>query len=463
MAIGITGPSKYNYKQIMNMLQKLSDKSWWRYLNRTGGTSKLSKYEEEMTMKRKSVIRSMRSMIRRSVCGVLSVIMLAGAGVTAQPVETQAASTVSVSRFNEMLKAVSGTDAWEQGDSFYGSSAALTNEVAAQMALRADESINGTAYDENLYGEVTSRKRIKDISKADKTYRKALTVCFVKGIMPGKSPAQYSHQRKLSPKAKTTPAQARSIVNRVQNKGKRIKLTSDGQVTRTTNLPKNAKQYRYILASFPNSYYEPKFDYQLWKFTDGHAKVNLVDYASPKNVLKVGSDRDWTFKDAFEEYSDDWVAMVEKNLTLRFNYNYKTTDFNKWKAELLTTFPMRYQDKYSKSLNGWRKATDACQVQTKSYAVVADPSSIYMSGGDYFIRCYVKFKVNANRYFSADSLDQNVYVYGSHSYFPGLKLNKTYAAVIDVPFGDWTINGHGRGLTVIDSYLGRAGDTRKAS
>lgn len=29
MAIGITGRSKYNYKQIMSMLQKLSDKSWW--------------------------------------------------------------------------------------------------------------------------------------------------------------------------------------------------------------------------------------------------------------------------------------------------------------------------------------------------------------------------------------------------------------------------------------------------
>lgn len=401
-------------------------------------------------------------MIRRSVCAVLSAVLFAGTCMVAQPEEAQAASIVTITHFNDMLKAVSGTDAWVETDAFYGSSAALTNEVAAQMALRADESMNGTAYDADLYKQVTTKNRIKDIKKAAKTYRNALTLCFVKGIMPGKSPGQYSQQRKLSPKAKTTPADARSIVRRVQNKGKRIKLTYDGQVTRTTNLPKNAKQYPYILASFPNSYYEPKFNYQLWHFTDGHAKVNLVDYASPKNVLKTDSDSDWTFKDAYDRYADEWVAMVEKNLTLRFNYNYKTTDKSKWKAELLTTYPKRYRDQHSKWIDSWFKnAAEKYQVQIKTSQIVVDPSSIYYSDHSYYVRCYVKFKVNANQYFSADSYDQNIYVYSDKMYFPGLKLNKSYEAVIDVPFGDWNINGRGSGLTVTDDYLGLAGKTKK--
>lgn len=398
---------------------------------------------------------------------MLVAILLTGTGAVSQPVTAQAASTVTIAHFNEMLKDVSGADAWAESDAFYGSRAALTNEVAAQMALRADETLNGTAYDENLYYQVTSKKRIKDLSKAAKAYRKAVTICFVKGIMPGKSPAQYSHQRKLSPKANTTPAQAKAIVTRVANKSKRIKLTEDGQVTRTKNLPKNASQYRYILASFPNSYYEPKFNYQIIKYSAGYIPKNLEDYASPKNVLKVKDGWDdgdgYTFGKAYDRYVDEWMDTIQKNLELRFNYNYKTTDFSKWKAELLKTYPMRYRSDHSKWLENWRNWTTNYKVITNTSSVVADPSSIYLSNNNYYVRCYVKFKVNASQLFTPDSLDQNVYVYSSHMYLPGLKLNKTYSAVIDVPFGDWAVGSYGNGATVVDDYIGRAGDTRKAS
>lgn len=51
------------------------------------------------------------------------------------------------------------------------------------------------------------------------------------------------------------------MMNRLKNKGKRFKLSYDGQVLRIINLPKNYKDYPYILASFPNSYYEKKMWY----------------------------------------------------------------------------------------------------------------------------------------------------------------------------------------------------------
>lgn len=415
-------------------------------------------------MRKHKKFKNFKRKFKRALCTVLSAAMLSGSGAAAPPVTAQAAATVTVARFNDMLKNVSGADAWTESDAFYGSRAALTNEVAAQMALRADETINGSAYDENLYYQVVSKKCIKDISKAAKTYRRALRICFVKGIMPGKSPAEYSHQRKLSPKSATTPADASAIVSRVASKTKRIKLTADGQVTRTKNLPKNVGQYRYILASFPNSYYEPKFNYQLVNFGAGYIPKNLIDYAAPKDVRKVtdGWHEGFSFGDAYDRYADQWMDTIKKNLELRFNYNYKTTDFNKWKAELLKTFPSRYKDRYSDGLDWWRGLAAEYKVQTKTSAVVVDPSSIYLSDNKYFVRCYVKFKVNASRLFSAESLDQNAYVYSSHMYLPGLQLNKTYSAVIDVPFGDWAVGSYGNGATVVDSYLGRAGDTRKA-
>lgn len=417
-------------------------------------------------MRKHKKFKNFKRKFKRALCTVLSAAMLSGSGAAAPPVTAQAAATVTVARFNDMLKNVSGADAWTESDAFYGSRAALTNEVAAQMALRADETINGSAYDENLYYQVVSKKRLKDISKAAKTYRRALRICFVKGIMPGKSPAEYSHQRKLSPKSATTPADASAIVSRVASKTKRIKLTADGQVTRTKNLPKNAGQYRYILASFPNSYYEPKFNYQLVNFGAGYIPKNLIDYAAPKDVLKVKDGWDdgdgYTFGKAYDRYSDQWMDTIKKNLELRFNYNYKTTDFNKWKAELLKTFPSRYKNDISTYLDNWRKISSKYKVQTKTSAVVVDPSSIYLSDNKYFVRCYVKFKVNASQYFSPDSLDQNIYVYGSHTYLPGLQLNKAYSAVIDIPFGDWAVGSYGNGATVVDRYIGRAGDTRKA-
>ena len=422
-------------------------------------------------MKLKKLTKNLKTWkrhVKRAVSTALTAAMLVGMPAVHTPVEAQAASKVSIAHFNEMLKDVTGMDAWLATDSYYKSKSALTNQVAAQMALRADEQLNGTAYNEDLYEQVVKKNRIRDIKKATKKYREALTLCFVKGIMPGKAKENYSQQRSLSPKSKVTPSQARSIVARVKNKGKRIKLTDDGQVTRTTNLPKNASSYPYILASFPNSYYEPKFDYDQIEYKAGYIPVNLVDYASPKNVKKVKDGWDegdgYTFGTAYSEYCDEWMEMIRTNLECRFNYSYKMSDkeYKKWKAKLLATYSKRYRDRESGYLDNYRSWSKQLDTVVKASKIVVEPSSIYMSNGKYFVRCYVEFTVNANRYFSAESLDQNAYLYSSHAYFPGLQLNKKYAAVIDVRFEDFTINGGGSGASIIDDYLGRAGDPRMA-
>lgn len=405
-------------------------------------------------------LRKIKRLIKRVVCAMLSSAILVGVQ-SAEPITVQAASTVTIAHFNEMLKAVTREDSWVSTDAFYGSKAALTNEIAAQMALRADEKLNGAAYDNDLYNQVTSKKRIKDISKANKSYREALRICFVKGIMPGKSPGSYSQQRTLSPKSKTTPAEARSIVTRVSSKTKRVKLTDDGQVTRTKNLPKNAKDYPYILASFPNSYYEPKFEYQRVTYLNGYIPVNLIDYAAPKNVMKVtngwGYQTKYSFGQAYKAYGDEWMQLVEKNLKLRFNYNYKTTDYSKWKAELLSTYPTNQKNDHSRWLDNWRKLANECKVQVKASKVVVDPSSLYLGSDGYYVRCYVRFKVESSRYFAPESYDQNVYVYSSHANFPGLKLGKYYDLVTDVKIGSWPIGSRGQGAAIPEDYMGPAG------
>lgn len=92
--------------------------------------------------------------------------------------------------------------------------------------------------------------RISDIKKADDKYKESLYKCFTKGIMVGKSNGTFSSTRKFLPKTKITKDEAKKMINRLKNKGKRFKLSYDGQVLRIINLPKNYKDYPYILASF---------------------------------------------------------------------------------------------------------------------------------------------------------------------------------------------------------------------
>ena len=101
--------------------------------------------------------------------------------------------------------------------------------------------------------------------------------------MVGKSDGTYSSTRKFLPKTKITKGEAKKMINRLKNKGKRFKLSYDGQVLRIINLPKNYKDYPYILASFPNSYYEKK----MW-----YTKQRTKNDKTPAQTAKILSDED---------------------------------------------------------------------------------------------------------------------------------------------------------------------------
>lgn len=79
-------------------------------------------------MRKHKKFKNFKRKIKRALCTVLSAAMLSGSGAAAPPVTAQAAATVTIERFNDMLKNVSGADAWTESDAFYGSRAALTNQ-----------------------------------------------------------------------------------------------------------------------------------------------------------------------------------------------------------------------------------------------------------------------------------------------------------------------------------------------
>ena len=309
---------------------------------------------------------------------------------------------ISIKDFASQVQKVTGKDVLKNAG-IKNTAAATTNEIAAYLLNEAD------SYNYDLYGYVKYFNRISDIKKADDKYKESLYKCFTKGIMVGKSNGTYSSTRKFLPKTKITKDEAKKMINRLKNKGKRFKLSYDGQVLRIINLPKNYKDYPYILASFPNSYYEKK----MW-----YTKQRTKNDKTPAQTAKILSDED----------KDMICAKIKKNVELRLNVDYRKTFTSKWKSDLMNTY---IDTNKQKSVNAYIKAAKARKVVVSSGEVIVDPSSLWMesSGTTCYARVYVKFRVKNGNIPSAKSKYQNEVIYGSYTAIKKLPSKKsiTYA------------------------------------
>ena len=102
------------------------------------------------------------------------------------------------------------------------------------------------SYDLSLIHIYMKNKWLKNSNRQHLRYsmRQAsgIALALVKGISvaaAGHTPVSYTHLD-----------EAKKMMNRLKNKGKRFKLSYDGQVLRIINLPKNYKDYPYIPVSY---------------------------------------------------------------------------------------------------------------------------------------------------------------------------------------------------------------------
>ena len=312
---------------------------------------------------------------------------------------------ISIKDFASQLQKVTGKDVLKNAG-IKNTAAATTNEIAAYLLNEADSAVNEgeNSYNYDLYGYVKYFNRISDIKKADDKYKESLYKCFTKGIMVGKSNGTYSSTRKFLPKTKITKDEAKKMINRLKNKGKRFKLSYDGQVLRIINLPKNYKDYPYILASFPNSYYEKKMNI---------SKQRTKEDKTPAQTAKILSDED----------KDMICAKIKKNVELRLNINYKKTFTSKWKSDLMGTY---FDNNKQKSVNAYIKAAKGRKIVMTSGDVIVDPSSLWLCrNGVVYGRVYVKFRVKNGNIPSAKSELQNEVIYGNYTAVKNLSSKKT--------------------------------------
>lgn len=347
--------------------------------------------------------------------------------------------TLSIASFAKKLEKITGKPVLKEGE-FKHRSEAICYADAAILIRRADEMLHGKdKFKKSVYQEVVEKKRLVGLAGTNSKQKKALRICFAQGIMPGTSNGSYSQSRTIVAKNKLTTSDAHGYLVRLKQKSKRLKLSPDGQVIRTSNLPKNYKKFPYILASFPNQFYESPFEY---KYYTPKLKKNK-GYYDPKDIRKAPFYLGGTMEQVLDQYLDKWCDKVETNLKTRFSFDYQKSGKN-WINTLRKSYVVYNDAELDKpqtdAIKKYVKLAKKNKVKLTCGKVVVEPSTIYDCSGSSYIRTYVTFKVNCNTLYSADSNKQNEVIFGNTVKFHGLKKNKWYTAVLDIKL---SLSAHG--------------------
>lgn len=327
-------------------------------------------------------------------------------------------------------------------DTFSNYNEFITRTEAAILLNKADEYLYEDKLDEKLY-KMVLEKRISDIKKIPKDKRKDVAEIVAKGIIKGSSNGKYIQNRSFKGEEYLTKSEAKVTLIRLMNQAKRAKLSPDGQLIRTTDLPKNADKFEYILECFPNSFYEKKFDYQLTKYY--YKPEELRDYASPVRVYERMKIQPHRFDDNGRMiYLYDWTGKAELNLAKRLNVDYRTIDKNNiWLNDLRSTY---YIYKYAISnkrmtddIQDYIKFVKKYKIIIESEIIALEPSTLYYSKG-YYLRVYAKFRVKSPNF----NLIKDDIIYGGYlSDVKPLIEGKWMECVFEIGVG--SLNGNSQG------------------
>lgn len=278
----------------------------------------------------------------------------------------------------------------------------LTRGDALVLLSRADEFLYGDTLDAVLV-QTTLEKRISDITKVTESKRTDVAKGYLKGFLKGSSNGLYSTDRELKVNAKITRAGSLSCIKMLKDKSKRAKISPDGQLIRTTNLPKYAKNYPYILSSYPNAYYDWKFFYEdvtrsTYNETTGKMEkkpyVYLEEYASPADVDKTT--RIENFPEVKKELLDTWVNKATTHMECIFNVDYRTID-EEWIDKMASAdYTYGYwgmEDQTRINLEKYIEKVKKNKTIIESKKIATDGSSLYYFDGRYYLRFYVKYRI----------------------------------------------------------------------
>jgi hypothetical protein len=311
----------------------------------------------------------------------------------------------------------------------------ITKTDAAVLLIRADEYLHGDTVKEELL-KVVLDKRISDIEKVPKSKREAVGKCFAKGIIKGYSNGYYIQNRSFKGSENISTSTAKTLIKLVMNPEDRAKISPDGMLIRTTNLPRNADKYEYILACYPNRFYEKKFEHELIKDWKKYLDAG-DDYIYPVNMRKSTFKNfydEWPLSEEMDKYLYDWSALEEKYLNYVFNVDYRTVN-DKWIEGLGALYAKSNLDYADCIRKYYIKQMKSNHVIVESSIIAVEPSTLYHFYSDYYMRAYVRYRITAKNI----NTDQYQMIYTQYPALDNLKNGEWRTGIFDIRFG--TNNG----------------------
>lgn len=313
----------------------------------------------------------------------------------------------------------------------------ITRGDAMVLLNRADEYLYGDQMDEKLV-QLAIDKRISDIKKVTEDNRIDVAKAYLKGFMKGFSNGTYCTDREMKVADKITKKGALSCIEMLKDKSKRAKISPDGQLIRTKNLPKTAKNYPYILESFPNEYYDWKFSYEITSETTYNEKTgkrekvvykNLVDYAKPADLDLTNDIED--FLSVKKERMDTWVSKAQTHMEYIFKIDYRTSGeewINQIVSASMSSGNKDSEENRREMLNKFLARAKDNKTVIESSLIATDGSSMYYFKGSYFLRFYVRYRITSSKkqYKSGEAYLENDLFYTNYP----ISLN-------DFELGEW--------------------------
>ncbi|MFT4143303.1 MAG: S-layer homology domain-containing protein [Mobilitalea sp.] len=304
----------------------------------------------------------------------------------------------------------------------------ITRGDAAVLLNRADEYLYGDTVDAELV-KVILEKRISDITKISSSKREAVAKCFAKGIFAGTSNGYYIQNRSFKGKSYLTSTDASAVIKLLMNPKSRAKVSPDGMLIRTTNLPKNADKYEYILACYPNKFYERPFEFMMYKNWETRSKDKYAFPVDMKNRTFKNWYDSWPLSQEMDKYLYDWVELAEQYLKYVFNVDYRTVD-DKWINGLGSLYTKSNINMPNEIKTYFIDKLKTNKVIVESSIIAVEPSTFY-DDNNYCIRAYVRYRITA-----ADiSVKQNGFIYASYPYLDNLKSGEWREGIFDIRFG----------------------------
>ncbi len=335
----------------------------------------------------------------------------------------------------------------KDGD-FNSYSAYLTRGDATMLLNRADEYLFGDNIDPGLV-RIVIEKRISDINKISMNKREDIAKGYIKGFMKGYSNGTYCTDRELRGSKKITRAGALNTIKMIKNKELRAKISPDGQLIRTTNLPQNADYYEYILASYPNKYYDLPFNFEGMVVLDLEKGFQSVEeekkYTIPKDVNELLIyDRIVTgYKD---DLIDGFIESAQIYLKTLFNVDYRTigngSKFIEKIEDVITSMPDYEKDYVVNSIDHYVKKIKENKTIIESDGIHIDGSTLYRTINNYYLRGHAKIRINTNyrdnNLFSWQEEDSIVSLYNDFIYQVAGYLNRSdYPIDNTIKVGEW--------------------------